>query len=183
MAIITENFLPKVDGVTRTLARLLDHLNAEGHDAIVLGPETGVVRRPLIEPLATSGLLCSPSFFSLPSLARVCYASRCGDFRPTAHRISRSQTQLLSPALHQTTAAIQARCKCAQRHHFREYTLTFPTLIRYVTSSTPSGLVLRCSSSFRDGCPRYPASPRTTQTSQPTPPFSVCRGSSQRCGP
>lgn len=40
---LTENFLPKVDGVTRTLARLLEHLNAEGHDAIVLGPETGVV--------------------------------------------------------------------------------------------------------------------------------------------
>lgn len=34
--------MPKVDGVTRTLARLLEHLNAEGHDAIVLGPETGV---------------------------------------------------------------------------------------------------------------------------------------------
>ncbi|CAO1636676.1 unnamed protein product [Parajaminaea phylloscopi] len=42
VAIVTENFLPKVDGVTRTLARLLEHLNAEGHDAIVLGPETGV---------------------------------------------------------------------------------------------------------------------------------------------
>lgn len=37
-----ENFLPKVDGVTRTLARLLEHLNAEGHEAIVFGPETGI---------------------------------------------------------------------------------------------------------------------------------------------
>lgn len=42
VAIITENFLPKVDGVTRTLARLLEHLNSEGHEAIVFGPETGV---------------------------------------------------------------------------------------------------------------------------------------------
>ncbi|EPQ32025.1 uncharacterized protein PFL1_00223 [Pseudozyma flocculosa PF-1] len=42
VAIITENFLPKVDGVTRTLARLLEHLNAEGHEAMVLGPETGL---------------------------------------------------------------------------------------------------------------------------------------------
>ncbi|PWN44984.1 UDP-Glycosyltransferase/glycogen phosphorylase [Ceraceosorus guamensis] len=42
VAIITENFLPKVDGVTRTLARLLEHLNAEGHEAIVFGPETGM---------------------------------------------------------------------------------------------------------------------------------------------
>ncbi|KAJ9476987.1 Glycosyltransferase [Pseudozyma hubeiensis] len=42
VAIVTENFLPKVDGVTRTLARLLEHLNNEGHEAMVLGPETGM---------------------------------------------------------------------------------------------------------------------------------------------
>ncbi|KAK0563604.1 hypothetical protein OC861_004718 [Tilletia horrida] len=42
IAIITENFLPKVDGVTRTLARLLEHMNSEGHEAIVFGPETGL---------------------------------------------------------------------------------------------------------------------------------------------
>jgi glycosyltransferase involved in cell wall biosynthesis len=42
VAIVTENFLPKVDGVTRTLARLLEHLNAEGHEAIVFGPDTGL---------------------------------------------------------------------------------------------------------------------------------------------
>lgn len=37
-----ENFLPKIDGVTRTLGRLLEHLHAEGHEAIVLGPDTGL---------------------------------------------------------------------------------------------------------------------------------------------
>lgn len=42
IAIVTENFLPKIDGVTRTLARLLEHLNNEGHEAMVLGPETGL---------------------------------------------------------------------------------------------------------------------------------------------
>lgn len=40
----TENFLPKVDGVTRTLARLLEHLHNEGHEALLCGPETGMVR-------------------------------------------------------------------------------------------------------------------------------------------
>jgi hypothetical protein len=60
VAIITENFLPKVDGVTRTLARLLDHLNAEGHDAIVLGPETGVVSRRVRKSSATAGQLSLP---------------------------------------------------------------------------------------------------------------------------
>ena len=39
IAIVTENFLPKLDGVTRTLAMLLEHLQREGHQAIVLGPQ------------------------------------------------------------------------------------------------------------------------------------------------
>jgi glycosyltransferase involved in cell wall biosynthesis len=39
IAVVTENFLPKLDGVTRTLAMLLDHLRECGHQAIVLGPE------------------------------------------------------------------------------------------------------------------------------------------------
>lgn len=39
---MTENFLPKVDGVTRTLARLLEHLEKEGHHCMLLGPETGM---------------------------------------------------------------------------------------------------------------------------------------------
>lgn len=40
IAIITENFLPKVDGVTRTLARLLEHLETSSHQVLLLGPET-----------------------------------------------------------------------------------------------------------------------------------------------
>jgi glycosyltransferase involved in cell wall biosynthesis len=39
VAIVTENFLPKLDGVTRTLAMLLEHLQRRGHQALVLGPE------------------------------------------------------------------------------------------------------------------------------------------------
>src|SRR5215813_13998312 len=38
VAITTENFLPKLDGVTRTLAMLLEHLQRRGHRALVLGP-------------------------------------------------------------------------------------------------------------------------------------------------
>ncbi|MGH2516723.1 MAG: glycosyltransferase family 4 protein [Ktedonobacterales bacterium] len=44
VALVTENFLPKLDGVTRTLAMLLDHLHTRGHQAIVLAPE-GAPRR------------------------------------------------------------------------------------------------------------------------------------------
>ncbi|KAK6905999.1 hypothetical protein I204_08513 [Kwoniella mangroviensis CBS 8886] len=38
IVIVTENFLPKVDGVTRTLSRLLEHLQSQGHECILLGP-------------------------------------------------------------------------------------------------------------------------------------------------
>jgi len=44
IALITENFLPKLDGVTRTLAMLLEHLERRGHAALVLGPD-GAPRR------------------------------------------------------------------------------------------------------------------------------------------
>lgn len=38
VAMFTENFLPKLDGVTRTLAMLLEHLERRGHQALVFGP-------------------------------------------------------------------------------------------------------------------------------------------------
>ena len=38
IAIVTENWLPKVDGVTRTLSRLLHHLRDEGHTCLLMGP-------------------------------------------------------------------------------------------------------------------------------------------------
>lgn len=44
VAIVTENFLPKLDGVTRTLAMTLEHLHRHGHRALVMGP-THAVRR------------------------------------------------------------------------------------------------------------------------------------------
>lgn len=41
VAIITENFYPKLDGVTRTIGILLEYLEKRGHPAIVFGPEGG----------------------------------------------------------------------------------------------------------------------------------------------
>lgn len=40
IAIITENFLPKLDGVTRTLAMLLEHLERRGDRVLMMGPGT-----------------------------------------------------------------------------------------------------------------------------------------------
>ncbi len=56
VVIITENFLPKLDGVTRTLARLLEHLQASGHQALLLGPESGMVQYAGAEVVGTAGL-------------------------------------------------------------------------------------------------------------------------------
>lgn len=44
VAIVTENFLPKLDGVTRTLAMTLEHLRRRGHRALVLGPTSSLRR-------------------------------------------------------------------------------------------------------------------------------------------
>jgi hypothetical protein len=56
IAIITENFLPKLDGVTRTLVRLLDHLQSSGHHALLLGPESGMDNYAGAEVIGTAGL-------------------------------------------------------------------------------------------------------------------------------
>jgi glycosyltransferase involved in cell wall biosynthesis len=56
IAIITENFLPKLDGVTRTLAKLLEHLQLSGHKAILLGPESGMEEYAGAEIVGTAGL-------------------------------------------------------------------------------------------------------------------------------
>src|ERR1700694_1204881 len=56
VAIITENFLPKLDGVTRTLARLLEHLQTGGHQVLLLGPDSGMAEYAGAEVIGTAGL-------------------------------------------------------------------------------------------------------------------------------
>jgi glycosyltransferase involved in cell wall biosynthesis len=71
IAIITENFLPKVDGVTRTLARLLEHLSNTEHTVILLGPETGMFTYAGAELYGTFGI----PFLPYPEL-------KCNIWRP-----------------------------------------------------------------------------------------------------
>ncbi|ELU44191.1 serine carboxypeptidase [Rhizoctonia solani AG-1 IA] len=56
VALITENFLPKVDGVTRCLAQLLNHLKNEGHEVIILGPEVNMLTYETYPIIGTVGI-------------------------------------------------------------------------------------------------------------------------------
>lgn len=56
VAIITENFLPKLDGVTRTLAKLLEYLQSHGHRALLLGPASGMTEYAGAEIVGTAGV-------------------------------------------------------------------------------------------------------------------------------
>ena len=82
VAIITENFLPKLDGVTRTLARLLEHLQMQGHQALLLGPDSGMEQYAGAEIVGTAGLPL-PFYPELKfNFFRPLFMRRLHEFRP-----------------------------------------------------------------------------------------------------
>ncbi|KDN48555.1 hypothetical protein RSAG8_02542, partial [Rhizoctonia solani AG-8 WAC10335] len=56
VVLVTENFLPKVDGVTRCLARLLKHLREEGHEVMILGPDVNISTYETYPIIGTAGV-------------------------------------------------------------------------------------------------------------------------------
>ena len=63
VAIISETFLPKVDGIVKVACLLLDHLRARGIEALVIAPRYGDVPRYKDVPIRS---LPSLSFRSIP---------------------------------------------------------------------------------------------------------------------
>ncbi|ORY93061.1 glycosyl transferase group 1 [Syncephalastrum racemosum] len=82
IAIITENFLPKVDGVTRTLARLLEHLQVTGHEVLLLGPESGQEEYAGAKLLGTAGIPFMPYPELKLNLWRPTFTQRLVEFDP-----------------------------------------------------------------------------------------------------
>ncbi|HZS77613.1 MAG TPA: glycosyltransferase family 1 protein [Ktedonobacteraceae bacterium] len=82
VAIITENFLPKLDGVTRTLARLLEHLQQRKHEAILLGPASSIEQYAGAEIVGTAGIPL-PFYPELKfNFFRPLFIRRLKEFRP-----------------------------------------------------------------------------------------------------
>ncbi|KAI9305862.1 glycosyl transferase group 1 [Cunninghamella echinulata] len=54
--IISESFLPKVDGVTRTIAKLLEHLERQNHQVMLFCPDNGETTYAGAELVGTGGL-------------------------------------------------------------------------------------------------------------------------------
>ena len=88
VAIVTENFLPKLDGVTRTLAMLLEHLRRRGHQAILIGPEGSPRRYAGFRVFGARGLPL-PFYPELRALAPPLeFGQRLSRFRPDALHVA-----------------------------------------------------------------------------------------------
>ncbi|MDY6050425.1 MAG: glycosyltransferase family 1 protein [Corynebacterium sp.] len=60
VAIVTESFLPQLNGVTNSVLKILDYLRAHGHDAIVIAPGARKFEEEVVE-YAGFRIVCVPT--------------------------------------------------------------------------------------------------------------------------
>lgn len=65
VAIVSESFLPQVNGVTNTVRHVVDHLGRSGHQALVVAPGPGPLRHGHAEVVRTRAL-AMPGYRSFP---------------------------------------------------------------------------------------------------------------------
>jgi phosphatidylinositol alpha 1,6-mannosyltransferase len=98
VAVVTESFLPHVDGVTNTVCRVLEHLRAEGHQALVVAPSPGA-RASADAPriYADAPVLWAPSA-PLPGYPQFRFATPWPSLTPTLRAFAPDIVHLAAPA-------------------------------------------------------------------------------------
>jgi phosphatidylinositol alpha 1,6-mannosyltransferase len=102
LVIVTESFLPQVNGVTRTVTSLLEHLRCRGHEALVFAPGHGPFEHaghPVVRVMGVTGVI-------YPGLTIAPVAP--GMLR-TLHRFAPDIVHLASPAALGVYARLVAR--------------------------------------------------------------------------